>query len=120
MAWNWSHTEEAYANAERNLHALPIETLREIEAEWCAHSPSCYDDATPSPSDADDEGFSPARYALAHRFNANMDAETLAERIWHNASEAAVCDNGGFNAWACPYGCGPHTVSFDAPDEEAA
>lgn len=36
MAWSWSHTDEAYAAAESNLRAMPVETLREIWAEWLA------------------------------------------------------------------------------------
>lgn len=109
MAWSWSHTQEAYANAEANLYALPPETLREIAAEWCASSSS--DD------DADHEGFSPARYAHAYRTNGGIPADELAERIWDQASEQATCDNGGFQAWTCPYGCGPHTVSFSSSSD---
>jgi len=43
----------------------------------------------------------------------------LADFIWEQASEYATCDNGGFNAWMCPSGCGCHCVSFSPPDEPA-
>lgn len=29
MAWSWSHTQQAYANAEANLRAMPKEKLAE-------------------------------------------------------------------------------------------
>ncbi len=39
-----------------------------------------------------------------------------ADAIWQYASEdLRTCDNGGYNAWMCPWGC--HTVSFDGPDD---
>ena len=36
MAWSWSHTQQAYADAEENLRNLPKETLEIIFAEWRA------------------------------------------------------------------------------------
>jgi len=100
MAWSWSHSPEAYRDAELNLRALPVETLREIRAEWMARDDSDYD------------GFSPAMFADAMR-TLSDDAEALADAIWDLASDQQTCDNGGFNAWMCPFGCGPHCVAFD-------
>ena len=34
MAWSWSHTQEAYENAQANTHGLSLKKLREIWAEW--------------------------------------------------------------------------------------
>jgi len=36
MAWSWSHSQQAYADAEENLRNLPKETLEIIFAEWRA------------------------------------------------------------------------------------
>ena len=105
MSWSWSHTNEAYGAAYDNLHAMPVETLREVYAEWLA-----WDGDTFAPQiDVD-------------KFDRELtlvqcdDAETLANVIWDKMSSeetGRTCDNGGFNAWTCPFGCGCHTVSFD-------
>lgn len=103
MAWSWSHTAEAYRNAEANLYEIDTETLQEIYAEWCAHR-----------ADAADSDFSEEHYTAALDEARKLDNETLAVFIWERASEQATCDNGGWNAWLYPYGC--HTVSFDLED----
>ncbi len=111
MAWEWSHTNEAYQNAERNLYDLPVKELIVIAAEWDASKPGSYGDYSLSGS------FDTKRYKreFAH-LNAmvgrgRMTAGDIAERIWPKMESFATCDNGGFNAYTCPYGC--HTVSFD-------
>lgn len=103
MAWSWSHTNEAYANAQANLEELPLETLRVIEAEW----------RSLRIHDTGGDRFSLAKYQKAVKVieRENEYAEYLAVEIWEKASEQATCDNGGFNAWMCPFGC--HTVPFD-------
>ena len=42
-----------------------------------------------------------------------IDSNIIAD-IWQFMKELRTCDNGGFNAYCCPYGC--HTVSFDKLD----
>lgn len=99
MAWGWSHTVEAYANAEENLRSLPKEKLEEIFAEWRA---------------ADGKGedrFNTKRYDKACKWARTQTAETLADLIWPKVEQQALCSNGGHQAWVCPYGC--CTVSFD-------
>jgi hypothetical protein len=93
MAGEWSHTREAYENARRNLEALGDSTLGEVYREWKAFEKAGNDvtvDAfdVPTPDDRD----------------------TLLDYIWQCCEEQATCDNGGFTAWICPFGC--HTVSF--------
>ena len=108
MAWSWSHTEQAYADAYENLQELPRTVLAEILAEWYGRG----DDA----DDADFEGFSPSKYESERARLGDgplPTADVLADCIWELASEQAICDNGGFNAWMCPYGCGCHCVAFD-------
>jgi hypothetical protein len=107
MSWSWSHTDEAYAAAETNLRALPLETLREIHAEWCA-TDTQYDHP-----DSDYSGFSHTLFVQAMENNATIPADTLADTIWDAAQTQATCDNGGHTAWLCPHGCGPHCVPFN-------
>lgn len=108
MAWSWSHTNEAYEAVRLNLDDLPPAVLQEIWAEWLAT-----DTSENPPDDADYSGFSPFLYADAIERVADIPAADLADSIWEAASEAATCDNGGYSAWLCPHGCGPHCVPFD-------
>jgi hypothetical protein len=113
MAWSWSHTGEAYAAAERNLRRLDRGTLEEILAEW-----RCYRPGHPG---ADGEGFVSSGWdaALAAVRADAMPVDVLADDIWDRASDYQTCDNGGWNAWLCPFGCGPHCVPFDDGEREA-
>ena len=106
MAWSWSHAQEAYVTAEQNLRQLDKETLEIIYAEWRAAQGK---GGVIDPIDAD---FNERKYHRALKYAQELPAETLADFIWEKASEQATCDNGGWNAWLCPYGCGCHTVSF--------
>lgn len=109
MAWSWSHTDEAYATAERNLRALSKETLEIIFAEWRA--------AQDRHGVVDEQLLANRKYARALEHAKTLPADVLADFIWEKASAQATCDNGGFAAWMCPYGCGPHCVSFSDPGE---
>ena len=109
MSWGWSHTGEAYDNARQNLFDLDKSTLRVIYAEWRAR----HKDRGDGRGD-----FSPNTYAVALAVSASLEHDVLVDSIWENMSEQATCDNGGFTAWACPYGCGGHMVSFGREEEE--
>lgn len=100
MVWSWSHTNEAYDNAEQNVRSQSREWLEVVYAEWEARI-----------GDSDD--MNQRKYDRALKKAKTLDDETLADYIWEKMSEQANCENGGFQAWACPYGCGPHLVSFD-------
>lgn len=108
MAWSWSHSDEAYEAAEANLRALPKEQLEIIYAEWRAAQGK-------GGIIHDSDSFDERKYKRALAYAKTLDDESLADFIWGRASEAATCDNGGWNAWMCPSGC--HTVSFSPPDE---
>jgi len=126
MVWSWSHTPEAYQNARDNLSRLPAVELITIRAEWYALTDR----------ERDCNAFSAGRYHRACRYlqkryrraigaNGNPRlqtvsefCETLSNEIWEKAENLANCTNGGFSAWVCPYGCGPHLVSFSRPDEK--
>lgn len=113
MSWEWSHTNEAYQNAELNLSDLPLEQLRIIASEWFASEPQWIDDPELHGGGEWSTGFDVARYEarLAEIIEAEVPADILADYIWKKAEVQRSCDNGGGNCWVCPEGC--HTVSFD-------
>ncbi len=108
MAWSWSHSQEAYANAQANLEDLPREVREVIYAEWRAVQ-------TRKKTDYNDhDHFDERRYqrALAWvKTSDDADDTAINEFIWIKAEAQATCTNGGWEAWLCPYGC--HLVSFD-------
>ena len=104
MAWLWSHTAEGISSAYRNVRKLDREDLTVIFAEWKAYDIE---------QDPDNEicPYSESReYDNALLLAGTLTSDILADYIWERMEEYATCDNGGFNAWCCPYGC--HTVSF--------
>jgi hypothetical protein len=107
MAWSWSHTQEAYDNAYNNLHHEGREWLEIVYAEWEASKTDNEDDFEPFDEELYDKALMKAK---------DLPDDVLVDYIYDQMSEQATCDNGGFNAWACPYGC--HTVSFDKEKEE--
>lgn len=99
MAWEWSHTNEAYDNARKNLAELPTETLAEIAAEI-------------DERDGLDVGLLGTLKDHALERLGREGREGVVEEIWDFAENQSTCDNGGHNAWVCPHGC--HTVPFSA------
>jgi hypothetical protein len=89
MAWEWSHTEEAYDYAREQLGKRPRKELMEIGKEWKSKLH--------------------IRLALTP-----MSDDCLADWIWEQASgygAGRTCSNGGGELWMCPEGC--HTVDLD-------
>ena len=109
MAWEWSHTREAYENAEHNTNGLPVRILREIYAEWKTWD---YVKALGEDDDCHD-GWHDPTYFKAVCESQGLSTDAIADYVWARASVQHTCDNGGHNAWLCPYGCGPHCVPFD-------
>ncbi len=106
MAWEWSHTEEAYSNA--------LDNLIKQEHFWLA---MCLAEITASTSHPDycgDHILDDKKYDLYRSKYEAWEQDDLINAIWRFAEEYRTCDNGGFNAHVCPYGC--HTVSFDNED----
>ena len=105
MAWEWSHTDEAYANAYEHVQRLPKETLLTILEEWRY---SRIEKLAP--------------YTLArgdwrlpsHVYDLTQDV--LADEVWRRMEAYRTCTNGGHEAYCCPDGC--HTVPFDPVSEE--
>lgn len=112
MAWSWSHTQEAYDNAAARVHLMSKRKLVTIWAEWSVKI-----------SDPEDSGWDEQVYQAGLKTACEMSSEELADDVcrWMEDDEIGrTCSNGGHNAWACPYGCLPHCVSFDKlkPTEE--
>ena len=105
MAWEWSHSEEAYNNARENLNNIPLSELLIIWGEIQASGVNEWEKighATAFDQDVYETTINGGPYTC----------QDLVKKIWdHMKNKNKTCDNGGFNAWACPYGC--HTVSFD-------
>ena len=110
--WEWSHTQDAYDNAEFNLRALPKETLEIIFAEWRASQ----EKHESSELLKLDPNFDLKKYDKALKYAKTLSDDDLCDFIWEKTSEQATCENGGFDAWVCPYGC--HRVSFSLPEEQ--
>lgn len=117
MAWEWSHTAEAYHHAELQLRKLSEPELITIWAEWTARSGGIAEGQSEY-----SEPWSDVHYHKGLRRGARMirhiGPDGLAEQIWEKASAQATCDNGGWSAWMCPYGCSCHTVPFSSDDAE--
>ena len=105
MAWEWSHTADAYTDAYDNLLNSPHDFLSVAFAEWTAKQIE--------ESDDEREPFG-TEYESALKQAATLPADVLADSIWEKAESQRTCDNGGWNAWVCPYGC--HTVSFSCEE----
>lgn len=112
MAWSWSHTTDAYIYARSELAGLTTPMLEEIAAEWRMHELHPGDSHVHAWADQ----WPRVLRNTCVRFKG--ERQKLIAHIWEKAQEQATCDNGGFHAWMCPYGCGPHCVDFGPTDEE--
>jgi hypothetical protein len=108
MAWDWSHTAEAYANARENLAHLELVDLHIIFGEWRANQ-------LKGGINADNFTFNEYRYRRAIPYAESLSREALEKWIWEKMEAQALCTNGGHDAWCCPYGC--HVVTFDKKEE---
>lgn len=105
MSWEWSHAPEAYEAARKNLAKKLKWELRVMWSEI-------------EVAEKDEDGFYITNssgldlklYGKKLVESRNILKKDLIERIWKFMEEFRTCDNGGFNAYCCPYGC--HMVSF--------
>ncbi len=101
MTMSWSHTSEAYENAELNLHDLPMEDLIIIAAEWDAKDGNSIDV----------EKYKNRVQQLQAEYSADrLDSYQIAAWIWEQAVERERCTNDFGEAYMCPFRC--HMVSF--------
>lgn len=108
MAWEWSHTPEAYENARLNTQDLPQGELAVIVAEIKAKR---WDDE----NEEEDLSFNNGKYEEFLAEAKELTQDVLADAVWAFAEEYRTCDNGGFNAYLCPYQC--HSVPFDRKED---
>ncbi len=109
MAWEWSHTAEAYDNARSNVADLPKRQLLEILREWA------YQDRETAGTLRTRNGSKRvAGFRLPNGIR-RLTRDVLADLVWTRAEEHRTCTNGGHAAYVCPDGC--HTVSFDRDSE---
>lgn len=112
MAWSWSHTNEAYEHAFNQLAFFTRAACVEILVEWWMH------DHHPDNDHAwTTDRLRTAKKIIQSRHRYSTDGE-LRSAIWERAADQRTCDNGGFNAWMCPYGCGCHCVDFGPDDHD--
>lgn len=109
MAWSWSHTQKAYIDAELNCRELPDDTLAVIWAEWRVSRNALNGWES---TEFDSKRY-PRELRRAYSWLRRGLRDRIVEEVWGWSSELRTCDNGGWNAWLCPFGCGCHCVPFD-------
>jgi len=105
MAWSWSHTTTAYENALDNVQKLSDEKLSECYGEFMARIPNYGIE-----DDLDEDKYSIYYDEAIDKINFNQRF-LIEDRVIDFMNDLALCDDGGYRAWCCPFGC--HTVSFD-------
>lgn len=110
MAWEWSHTAEAYEGARLQVERLPRQELLTILREWAYHDREAAGrlrGPVISPRSGRALGF---RLPNGIR---RLYRDTLADLVWERMEAHRTCSNGGWEAYCCPDGC--HRVPFEAP-----
>lgn len=110
MAWEWSHSYEAYDNVRENIHnkvEKDREEMEEVWGEWYAYFLERYMEVPFLDS-----------IEAGRKTAEGLSNYDLAETIWKLSEAQSICENGGFEAWICPYGCGCHMVPFDLIEGE--
>lgn len=122
MAWSWSHSIEAYEAARNKLDKQNQKWLAEVWAEWQAweREQAIVEEQKIAFEEDREEQELPAEFGENYDRDFKQckkdmrgnpwQRELIVEEIWNRMKQQATCDNGGWNAWACPYGC--HYVSF--------
>jgi hypothetical protein len=87
---------------------MPYGYLVEIFAEWQMKERPDVDDET------DDAWLVKWREVYTKVRDQHIPPVLLVDKIWRRAREQALCEDGGWEAWMCPYGCAPHRVPFSA------
>ena len=109
MVWSWSHSTEGLQNARANLEKMDRDDLDVIYAEWMMFE-KYGKDANSADFARDYDGF----LEEAER----LPGDELCDAIWERAKALSNCENGGWEAHMCPFGCMSHMVPFSAPGED--
>ena len=108
MAWQWSHSQEVYDKPNYRIEAMEVDELVEIMLEWLAFHDKRISDEERQIGEPANFRRTAKREAWWRDHCKKFGTEHIAEKIWEYAEQHALCDNGGFDMWVCPYGC--HTV----------
>lgn len=121
MAWEWSHTEAGYNYVRLSIRDLAIDNLKVVWAEIKTFQ-ECFQKHNDELRAEGEEGvLYPANNGSYFRDDIyekhlnseallNKSSEDIAEEIWEFAAWQRECDEGGFNAYICPFQC--HTLPF--------
>jgi hypothetical protein len=116
MAWEWSHSIEAYEAGRKNLAKQNVTDLQVMKAEW--EATDWDDEETFQGANLDTEKYNKslkriqAHYRMSRRSNVSVKSlkEQYADWIWERAEKLRTCTNGGHEAHVCPYAC--HKVAW--------
>lgn len=110
MVWSWSHSNEALDNAYNNLLDIADKAnsgnIKSVE-----FLVVCYAE---NKTDFNRKGWEKTykkHLREAYRGSKSWGFNGIAEEIWSQACDIALCDNGGHNCYLCSHGC--HTVPFE-------
>ena len=85
----------------RQIQARTKSWLETVYAEWEGHEGTeCVNPAN-------------CRHALKHA--ATKSHDELADYVWEKAKRSATCEKGGWEVWACPFGCVGHRLPVEWP-----
>jgi len=105
MAWSWSYSDEGLSAIMAGIENLPLDDLITCYAEFEA-----YRLRNRSNVKFDFNRTAYRRGLHQARLIADTGEDILVSAIQSRAEELATSDNGGWNAYVCPYGC--HTVNL--------
>lgn len=115
MAWSWSYTREGLSNICDQIHAQSREWLEVCFAEnEAAFFP--VDEETGESDESGEPELDLGKHAVELERAKGLPSDVLADCIWDHAERIATSDNGGFNAYCCPWGC--HTVTPDPVESQ--
>lgn len=113
MAWSWSHTLEAYLEADEKLKSKSRGWLEETLAEIRTYEDcSRVDREQGCLSVCPDDYFDEALFREHRKSVSLLPGDVLADEIWSWAEEWRTCSNGGWALYMCPYGC--HEIELES------
>jgi hypothetical protein len=121
MTWEWSHTQARYDYVRDSISNLAIDKLKVIWAEIMTYKECLENHNAELRAEGEEEILHPINKGsyfdndiYDKHLNSNVlsdkSSDDIAEEIWRFAAWQSECDNGGFNAYICPYKC--HTLPF--------
>lgn len=106
MAWEWGFSVEGIEAIRENIRNQDREWLETVFAEW-ETIPKNQNDGFST------QDFNEKKYSKALQKAKKLPDDVLADYIYERAETQSLAENGGHNAYCCPYGCTCHTVSLN-------